>query len=155
MRPAWVRWALCLLVLGALAGCRKTPADTPMVPLAEGRAGDQAWRLEGRRGLGQLCVSLVLVGVERPPAGRCGVTRNQLRHLVPVVVTVSTRLLVFSPLPGTARRVRLDSGDGTIRVEPAGSAPGFPARFFLAERDPDDRPIDVRAFGDGGRAVVT
>lgn len=155
MRRAAARWALCLLVLGALAGCRETPADTPLVPLAEGRAGDQAWRLEGRRGLGQLCVSLVLVGVERPPAGRCGVMRNQLRHLVPVVVTVSTRLLVFSPLPAEARRVRLDSGDGTIVVEPARSAPGFPGRFFVVDRDLDDPPFEVRAFGDGGRAVVT
>lgn len=155
MRLGLFRSAVCVLVLAALAGCREAPADTPMVPLAEGRAGDQAWRLEGRRGLGKLCVSLVLVGVERPPAGRCGVTRTELRHLVPVIVTVSTRLLVFSPLPAKARRVRLDSGDGTIVVEPARSAPGFPGRFFILDRDLDDPPVTVRVFGEGGRAVVT
>lgn len=146
---------LGLLLAAALAGCGDTPPDTPMVPLAEGQAGDQAWRLEGQRRLGQACASLILVGVDRPPVGRCGVRRTELRHLDPIAVTVGTRLLVFSPLPSKARRVRLDSGDGTIRVEPARTAPAYPARFFVVDRDPDDAPMHVRVFGEGGRAVVS
>jgi hypothetical protein len=156
MRPRWCALRLTLILLAVTAaGCGSTPADTPTVLLAEGVAGDQAWRLEGRRALGKPCASLVLAGLDKPPIGRCGVERTELRHVDPVAVTVGDRLLVFSPLPAKARRVRFDSGDGTILVEPAGTAPGYPARFFIVDRDPSDPPLNVRAFGEGGRAVVT
>jgi hypothetical protein len=150
--------AVTALGLGAqatLAGCGGAPADTATVLLTEGRAGSQPWRLEGRRAHGQPCVSLVLPGVDRPPEDRCGVMRNGLRQLEPDTVTVDGRLLVFSPLTGRARRVRLDELDGTIMVEPARQASGFPARFFLVDLEPAHKPLAVRVFGEGGRAVVT
>lgn len=128
--------------------------DTPEVLLAEGQAGDRRWRLAGRRLAGEPCVSLVVAGEGEATTDRCGIRRTDLRHLVPLTSVVGGRLLVFSALEARARRVRLDHPDGTIRIEPAHSAAGFPARFFLVELDPADQPLTVRAFGDGGRAVV-
>jgi len=145
---------LLTLVLAASCGGSKPP-DTNLVPLAEGKAGDQTWRLEGQRLGGQLCVSLVLPSIDRPPAGRCGIRRTPLRHLDPVTVMVGSRRVVFSPLPRPTQRVRIDGGDGAIRIEPARSAAGFPARFFVVDLDRNDNPMAVRAFGRGGRAVVT
>ncbi len=139
--------------LGAGCGAGR-PADTPIVFLADGRAGRQPWRLEGQRRGGKPCVSLFVEGLDRPVSARCGIQRTPLRHLDPVTVTVASRLLVFSALEAQARRVRLDQPNGSIRMEPARSAPGFPSRFFLVDLDPDDPPLAVRAFGDGGRAVV-
>lgn len=141
------------LPLGSCGG--GSLADTATVPLAEGRAGDQAWRLEGRRLDGQPCTVLVLVGIDRPPVGRCGVRRTPLRHVDPVTLTVGGRQLVFSPLTTAARRVRVDTVDGTIRMEPARTAAGFPARFFVVDLDPGNGPQTVRVFAERGRAVVT
>ena len=150
-------WALAFAAALVLAGgCGGgTPPDTAPVPLAEGAAGGQPWRLDGRRLAGQLCVSLVLVGLDQPPVGRCGIERTSLRHLEPVTTTVGGRLLVFSALPERARRVRLDGSDTSIQVEPARQAPGFPGRFLLVDLDLRRPPVTVRVFGDGGRAVVT
>ncbi len=125
------------------------------MPLADGAADGLAWRLEGRRFAGLPCVTLIHVGLDRPPFGGCGIQRTPLRHLEPVTVTIGSRLLVFSPLPERARRVRLDGADTSILVEPARQAPGFPGRFLLADLDRGQEPQTVRVFGDGGRAVVT
>lgn len=99
-------------------------------------------------------MTLVVEGRGGPPAERCGVVRTSLRTIEPATVTVGGRLLVFSPVEARARRVRLDHAGGAIRIVPARSAPGFPARFFLADLDPEDDPSAVRAFAEGGRAVV-
>ena len=123
--------------------------------VAEGRAGEQPWRLMGRRQGGRPCLSLVIVGPNREDAGRCGIRRTPLRHLDPVTVPVGSRLVVFSPLPSRARRVRVDTADGAIRLEPARAAAGFPDRFFVLDLDLENPPVAVRAFADGGRAVVT
>jgi hypothetical protein len=140
--------------LGLVGGCgRGVPSDTAPVLLAEGQAGAQPWRLEGRRQQGEPCATLVLVGLGRPPVERCGMRRTKLRHLEPVSVTVGGRLLVFAPVPARARRVRLDLADGAIRIEPARTATGFPARFFVVELQ---RPAEtVRVFAEGGRAIVS
>lgn len=122
--------------------------------LAEGLVGDQPWRLEGRRLGGQPCLSLELVGLDRPPVRGCSVRRTPLRHLSPVTVPAGGRVLVFSAVEASARRVRLDGADGSIRIEPARQAPGFPARFFVVEVAAGEDPLTVRAFADGGRAVV-
>jgi hypothetical protein len=152
------RRALAVALVGALAvvSCGGgDPADTPTVVLAEGQAGDQRWRLEGRRLRGEPCTFLVLVGVDRPPIDRCGVRRTPLRHLDPAAVNVGQRRLVFSPLPGAARRVRIDTVDETIRMEPARTAPGFPGRFFVVELGLQDGLVAVRVFAERGRAIVT
>jgi len=82
-------------------------------------------------------------------------TRHKPAQAVDVgIVDAGGRVLVFSPLPAGARRVRLDATDGSIRIEPARTAPGFPARFFVIDLDPAERPQDVRAFTQGGRMVA-
>jgi len=101
------------------------------------------------------CTLLFLGGSDQATNARCGVRRTPLRHLDPVVLGVGTRLLVFSPLPAGARRVRVDGADGSIRVEPARVATGFPGRFFVVDLPTDSPPTQVQAFADGGRAVVT
>ncbi|MEO5680116.1 MAG: hypothetical protein ABIS47_10650 [Acidimicrobiales bacterium] len=144
-----------LTALGLAAGCGAgAGADTAPVVLAEGVAGGQPWRLEGHRAGGQLCSSLVLVGVDEPPAGRCGLPRTSQRLLDPVTAAFAGRLVVFSALPARARRVRLDGADASLDVEPARAAPGFPGRFFVADLDPATAPVTVRLFAEGGRAVV-
>jgi len=141
--------------LALLGGCGQAkPADTSPVLLAEGRVGDQPWRLEGRRMGGEPCASLLLVGSDGPAADRCGIRSTPLRHLDPVNVSAGGRVLVFSPLPDGARRVRLDAPDGSIRLEPARTAPGFPARFFVVDLDPKESPKEVRAFAQDGRMVA-
>ena len=145
--------SLALGLAGACGGAE--PADTAPVPVAEGMAGEQAWRLVGRRQGGQPCLSLVIVRANREEAGRCGVRRTPLRHLDPVTVPVGPRLVVFSPLSDRARRVRVDTADGAIRIEPARAAAGFPARFFVVDLDLENPPMAVRVFAEGGRAVVT
>jgi hypothetical protein len=150
------RRLLLVLALVLAAGCDDSvPPDTEPVLLTTGQAGGQGWRLEGRRLKGELCVSLSLDGVDRPPAGRCGVRRTPLRHLDPVSITVGGRVLAFSAVPSRSVRVRLDTASGAIRIEPARLAAGFPARFFLVDLDPREAPVTVRVFADGGRAVVT
>lgn len=147
---------LALATAGSAAtGCRD-PArpDTTPVVLTDGTAGGQRWRLEGRRLGGQPCVTLVVEGREVPAVERCGIRRTAPRTLEPAGVTVGGRLLVFSPLVARARRVRLDHADGALRIVPARSTPGFPARFFLADLDPADDPVAVAVFAQGGRAVV-
>ena len=49
----------------------------------------------------------------------------------------------------------LDSGDGSLHVQPAAAAPGFPGRSFVVDLDQATIPVEVRVFGDGGRAIVT
>jgi hypothetical protein len=142
----------CLTIVSCAGGDRP---DTSTVVLTEGQVGDQRWRLEGRRLDGEPCTSLVLVGVDRPPIDRCGVRRTTLRHLDPAAVNVGDRRLVFSALPPAARRVRIDTVDGTIRMEPARTAPGFPGRFFVLDLDQRDGLVAVRVFAERGRAVVT
>ena len=143
-----------VLVLVLPGGCRRADRpDTPTVVLADGTAGDQLWRLEGRRLGGAPCVELVLPGVAEAPTGGCGTRRTTLRHLQPHRAIVGGRLLVFSPVAARARRVRLDSGAGSIPILPARVATGFPVRFFLADLDPGHDPLYVRVFADGGRAV--
>lgn len=160
MRGCWPRRCrlpviLVLVLASAAAGCgRGGPAGTAPVVLTEGRAGEQAWRLEGQRLGGDPCVSLLLLGQDRPRAGRCGVRRTALRHLDPVTATVEGRVLAFSPLPTSARRVRLDGADGSIRILPARRAAGFPARFFVADLTPGSEPTAVRVFAEHGRAVI-
>ncbi len=146
---------VALVAALTFGSCGGSLSDTATVLLAEGRAGDQPWRLEGRRLDGKPCAFLVLVGGDRPPVGRCGVSRTPLRHVDPVSVPVGGRQLVFSPLTIDARRVRVDTVDGTIRIEPARTAAGFPARFFVADLDPGNGPATVRVFAERGRAVVT
>jgi len=41
-----------------------------------------------------------------------------------------------------------------LHIVEAGTAPGFPGRFFSAVLDPATSPQTVRIFADGGRAVV-
>lgn len=147
---------LLLVTVTMAAACGRSSApDTPPVTLTEGRVGDEAWRLEGRRLDGRPCASLFLVGADKPAASRCGIERDDVRHLKPVLAIFASRLFVFSAVPARARRVRVDGPDGSIRIEPAREAAGFPARFFVIDVDPADRPSDVLVFGDGGRAVVT
>jgi len=144
------------LVLAIVAGCGGSEVpDTAPAPLAEGRAAGVPWRLEGRRHAGQPCISLLFAGAAQSTPERCGIRRTSLRHLEPITARVGDRLLVFSPLAGGARRVRLDAADGSIRLEPARQEPGFPGRFFVADLDPGLAPVVVRAFAGGGRAVVT
>lgn len=144
-----------LAALGLAAGCGPgTRPDTALVVLAEGVAGGQTWRLDGRRAGGRLCSTLVLVGVDQTASERCGFPRTTDRLLSPVAVSLGGRLVVFSALPGRARRVRLDGADGSLDVEPARLAPGFPGRFFVADLDPAAGPVTVRLFADGGRSVV-
>lgn len=143
------------VVLGVAVGYGQVdPADTPPVVLIEGTTGQQGWRLEGRRLGGDPCVSLALAGQDRPAAQGCGIRRTEQRHLDPIVASVGERVLVFSPLPARARRVRFDSADGTIRMLPADRAAGFPARFFLTDMAPGDEPSAVRVFADHGRSVI-
>ena len=148
--------AAAALGAAALAGCGgATPPDTVPVLLTEGTTGGEAWRLEGWRAEGQPCVALVAQDADRPMAERCGIWRTPQRHLNPVVAGLGDRILVFSALAADARRVRLDGNDGSIRVETAQSAAGFADRFFVVDLAVDNRPVAVRVFGDGGRAVVT
>jgi hypothetical protein len=156
VRPPGVLLVALTLGLAASGACGAgTPADAVPVLLSEGRSGQQAWRLEGRRTRGAPCVSLTLDGSPGPAVDWCGIRRTDLRHIEPAVAPVGDRLLVFSSLPARARRVRFDGSDGSIRIEPARTAPGFPARFFVIDVDPAQPPAAVRAFAEGGRAVVT
>lgn len=147
--------AVALALAFVAAGCgTDEPPDTAPVLLAEGRVGDRAWRLEGRRLGGEPCVSLVLDGGERPAPERCGIRRTQMRHLDPVFVPVGDRVLAYSPLVEKARRVRLDGVDRTIKVVPARQAPGFPARFFLTELGRGGELTTVRVFAKRGRSLI-
>ena len=149
------RVGLAGVLLGAGCGSGAAPPDTRRVVLAEGRAGELAWRLEGQRTGGQLCTALVLVGLERPADSRCGLRRTVLRHLDAAAIAVGGRLLVLSAFPSRARRVRIDGGDGSLHVQAAEAAPGFPGRYFVVDLDQATIPVEVRVFGDGGRAIVT
>jgi len=153
------RWSWAIigagLVLAAGCGGGASQPDTGRVLLAEGRVGDESWRLEGRREGGQLCTSLVLAGLPEPAVDRCGLRRTPLRHLDAPAIAVGGRLLVFSALPAKARRVRIDGGDGSLHVQPAAVADGFPGLFFVVDLDPVTDPVTVRVFADGGRAIVT
>lgn len=147
--------ALAVVLAGLGAGYGPgDPADTAVVILTEGRTGEQAWRLEGQRRGGDACVSLVLAGQDRPAADRCGMRRTTERRLDPAIAAVDERLLVFSPVASRARRVRLDGADGSIRILPARRAPGFPARFFVADVEPRSQPIAVRVFAEHGRSII-
>lgn len=139
-----------------LVGCGGAvePADTPPVLLAEGRVGQQPWRLDGRRTDGRLCTSLVVGDGDEPTDSRCGLRRTPLRHLDAPSIAVDGRLLVVSALPERARRVRIDGADGSLLVEEARDAPGFPGRFFVADLDQAAEPVTVRIFAGGGRPVI-
>lgn len=147
---------LLVLVAVLAGGCRPAgPPDTPTVVLADGRAGDQPWRLEGRRTAGRPCLFLLVPGTDQPVDSHCGIRAADLRHLSPNLAVVGGRLLAFSAVAARARRVRLDGADGSITIVPARPARGFPARFFVADLDPGHPPLVVRVFAGGGRAVPT
>lgn len=153
------RWRSALAALAAVAaaaaGCGEAaPPDTAAVLLSDVRLGGDPWRLEGRRLGGRLCAELWTASLPTPVTGRCGLERTPLRHLDPVTVTVGGRLVLFSALPSAARRVRIDGADGSLHIEPARTAAGFPGRWFLISFDPAVEPVTVRIFADGGRAVV-
>ena len=130
------------------------PPDTPTVVLTDVPIGGDVGRLEGRRGDGQLCAALRVDSLIEPVAARCGLVRTVLRHLEPVTADVGDKVVLFSPLPSAARRVRIDGADGSLHIVPARIAPGFPGRFFSAVLDPAMTPATVRIFADGGRAVI-
>lgn len=139
----------------AVAGCgSSTPSDTPTVVLADVPVEGDVWRLEGRRGGGQLCAALRVDSLTEPVAARCGLVRTEMRHLEPVTAGVGGKVVLFSALPSAARRVRIDGGDGSLQVFPARTAPGFPGRFFVAVLDSATTQQTVRIFAEGGRAVI-
>ncbi len=152
------RWrsTLAASVAGlAITGCGSaTPPDTTTVALTDVPVDDGAWRLEGRRRDGQLCATLRIDSLTEPVAARCGLVRTELRHLEPVTAGIGDKVVLFSPLPSAARRVRIDGADGSLHIVVAGTAPGFPGRFFSAVLDPAITPATVRIFADGGRAVI-
>jgi len=138
-----------------LAGCTEaTPPNSALVVLGDLRIGGEQWRLEGRRTDGRLCTALLAEGTTDPITGRCGLERTALRHLQPSLVALGGRIVLFSALPAAARRVRIDGGDGLLRVEAAQQVPGFPGRFFLTDLDPAVGPVTIRIFGEGGRAIT-
>jgi len=150
------RTALTAVAAGwAVAGCgSSTPPDTATVLLTEVRVPGDAWRLEGRRRDGKLCAALRIDSLTEPIAARCGVVRTELRHLEPSTAGLGNEVVLFSALPSAARRVRIDGADGSLHIVPAGTAPGFPGRFFSAVLDTATTPQTVRIFDDGGRAVI-
>lgn len=93
-------------------------------------------------------------GLDAPVAERCGLVRNALRHLEPVSLVFNGRLVLFSALPSTAQRVRIDGASGSLHIQPARQAPGYPGRFFIVDLDPTEAPVTVRIFGRGGRAIT-
>jgi len=139
----------------AIYGCGSaTPPDTATVVLADVRVPGDAWLLEGQRRDGQLCAALRIDSLTEPIAAQCGLVRTELRHLEPVTAGVGDKVVLFSPLPSAARRARIDGADGSLHIVVAGTAPGFPSRFFSAVLDPAITPATVRIFAEGGRAVI-
>jgi len=156
MGRRWRRVAVAATATSlAMAGCGgAAPPDSPLVVLGDLRIGAEQWRLEGRRTDGRLCTALLAEGTTDPITRRCGLERTALRHLQPSLVALGGRIVLFSALPAQSRRVRIDGGEGLVRIEPARQAPDFPGRFFLTDLDPAVGPVTVRIFGDGGRAIT-